>query len=101
MIEDYTDKGTLWDPVLAAYSYSFNKDTQKFTPYDPGFPVNYLYFVGRWGDEAPPDDSEGQVEIFGQRKFVGGPTGPLDKRLVRENMSGIKGDDWIWPFLVV
>jgi hypothetical protein len=100
-VEDYCDRGKLWDPILSAYSYSYDRSTRKFSPYDGKFPVNWLYFLGRWGDDAPPKGSPGQVEIFGQRKFVGGPTGPLDKRLDRENMSGVKGDDWIRPFLTV
>lgn len=89
----------MWDPVLTAYSYSYDRTSKKFTPYDEKFPVNWLYFLGRWGDDAPPDDSPGQFEIFGQRRYVGGPTGPIDKRLDRENMSGVKDDNWVRPFL--
>jgi hypothetical protein len=91
----------MWDPVLSAYSYRYDGSSQKFSSYDNKFPVNWLYFVGRWGDDAPPKGSSGQVDIFGQKRYVGGPTGPLDKRLVRENMSGDKNDNWVRPFLTV
>jgi hypothetical protein len=100
-VEDHTDKGKLWDPTLSAYTFSYDRTSLKFTPYNEGTPVNWLYFLGRWGDDAPPDGSKGQVDVFGQRKYVGGPTGPIDKRLDRANMSGVKGDDWISPFLTV
>lgn len=101
LVEDHCDRGKLWDPTLSAYSYSYDRTSKKFTPYDQSFPVNWLYFLGRWGDQTPPDGSNGQVVIFGQKKYSGGPTGPIDKRLDRENMSGVKGYDWIWTFLTV
>lgn len=91
----------MWDPVLSAYTYSYNRTSLKFSPYDEIFPVSWLYFLGRWGDDAPPDNSPGQLDLFGQRRYVGGPTGPIDKRLDRENMSGDKNDNWIRPFLTV
>jgi hypothetical protein len=100
-VEDYCDKGKLWDPTLSTYSYSYDRTTKKCNPYDEKFPVNWLYFLGRWGDDAPPPGSKDQVEIFGQKRYVGGPTGPMDKNLDRKNMSGVKGDDWIRPFLTV
>lgn len=99
LVEDHCDRGKLWDPVLSTYSYRYDRASQKFSPYDPGFPVNWLYFLGRWGDAAPPKGSEGQFEIFGQKRYSGGPTGPIDKRLDRENMSGVKNDNWVRPFL--
>ncbi|KAL3466712.1 hypothetical protein BJX64DRAFT_215109 [Aspergillus heterothallicus] len=77
---DQTDQGTLWDPTLGAYAYSYASDTQTFQPYDPSYPVNWLDFNGRWGDDALP----GGPELFGQAKYVGGPTGPKFKSLDRE-----------------
>ena len=100
-VVDHCDRGKLWDPTLSAYTYSYDRASQKLTPYDASAPVNWLYFSGRWGDDAPPKGSPGQKVIFGQKRYVGGPTGPMDKRLDRENMSGVKGDDWIRPFLTV
>lgn len=86
-VEDHTDKGKLWDPTLSAYSYSFNANTNTFTPYDPGFPTNWLYFSGKWGDQQYPFSDPRQKRILGisaTAKFVGGPTGPLDKQLNRK-----------------
>lgn len=48
---DYTDKGPLWDPTLSAYYYSYDESTEKFTAYNDSTPVNWLYFLGAWGDE--------------------------------------------------
>lgn len=44
--------------------------------------MGWLYFEGRWGDDALP----GGPEFFGQAKWTGGPTGPKFKTLVRENV---------------
>lgn len=44
--------------------------------------MNWLYFEGRWGDDALP----GGPEFFGQAKWTGGPTGPKFKSLVREKV---------------
>ncbi|KAL2836104.1 hypothetical protein BJY01DRAFT_238421 [Aspergillus pseudoustus] len=77
---DHTNQGTLWDPVLGAYAYSYASDTKTIEPYDPTYPVNWLNFNGRWGDDALPSGPE----LFGQAKYVGGPTGPKFKNLDRE-----------------
>ncbi|EFR02498.1 vacuolar protein sorting protein 62 [Nannizzia gypsea CBS 118893] len=47
---------------------------------------------GRWGDEQLPDNTPGQVELFGQRKYTTGPNGPMFKELVRDKIcpSGVK-----------
>lgn len=85
-VEDHCSKGTLWDPTLNAYIYSYDASSQKFTPYDPSYPVGWLYFTGAWGDAQLPDSTSGQIDVFGQRKYVGGPTGPEDKQLNRTNV---------------
>lgn len=79
---DKTDHGILWDPTQNAYAYSYDNTTRTFQPYDPGFPVNWLYFNGQWGDAALP----GGPELFGQPKWAGGPNGPKFKQLVREEV---------------
>ncbi|EZF29009.1 hypothetical protein H101_07305 [Trichophyton interdigitale H6] len=91
-LEDETDEGTLWDPTLSAYVYSYSSTTGLFTPYDPNTPTNWLYYQGHWGDEQLPDDAPGQVELFGQRKYSTGPDGPMFKELVRDRVcpSGVK-----------
>ncbi|KAL4884744.1 hypothetical protein BJY04DRAFT_170026 [Aspergillus karnatakaensis] len=79
---DETDQGTLWDPVLGAYAYNYIAATQTFEPYDSSYPVNWLNFNGRWGDDA----LQGGPELFGQKKYVGGPNGPKFKSLEREKV---------------
>ncbi|KAL4873615.1 hypothetical protein BDV12DRAFT_182383 [Aspergillus spectabilis] len=79
---DQTNQGTLWDPVLGAYAYSYAAATRKFEPYDPSYPVNWLDFNGRWGDDA----LRGGPELFGQAKYVAGPNGPKFKKLEREQV---------------
>lgn len=77
---DYTDRGVLWDPILNAYAYTYNTETGAFTGSDPGVPVAWLEFNGRWGDDQPP----GEPTIFGEAKYVAGPDGPKFKGLNRE-----------------
>ncbi|KAL4757436.1 uncharacterized protein BDW70DRAFT_153354 [Aspergillus foveolatus] len=77
---DQTNQGVLWDPALGAYAYAYVPATQTFEPYDPSFPVNWLDFNGRWGDDA----LQGGPELFGQAKYVGGPNGPKFKNIQRE-----------------
>ncbi|KAF4269815.1 hypothetical protein KXW98_005543 [Aspergillus fumigatus] len=81
-VVDHTDRGLLWDPVLSAYAYSYDSDSRTFRPYDPSYPVNWLNFNGQWGDDALP----GGPELFGQKKYSGGPNGPKFKKLVRDQV---------------
>ncbi|EEH07572.1 conserved hypothetical protein [Histoplasma capsulatum G186AR] len=101
LLEDETDKGVLWDPILSMYAYSYNNATEKFKPYDASTPTNYLYFDGRWGDEQLPDDAEGQIVLFGQRKYVSAPDGVKFKGLVREKVCPGNGECMIWDGLRV
>lgn len=81
-VMDYTDKGTLWDPIANAYAYSFDAASQTFQPYDRRYPVNWLEYNGQWGDDALP----GGPELFGQAKYSAGPNGPKFKHLVRSTV---------------
>ena len=88
-LEDTTDQGTLWDPLLSAYFYSYNADTKAFAAYDDSYPLAWLNYIGRWGDEEYPDSDPRQNKIFGidaSAEFVDGPTGPIDKQLNRTNV---------------
>lgn len=82
LLVDHSDRGRLWDPTLNAYAYSYNDTTKSFSPYDDRFPVSFLNFNGHWGDDALP----GGPEFLGIPKYAGGPTGPKDKWLVREEI---------------
>ncbi|KAF2259469.1 hypothetical protein CC78DRAFT_537083 [Lojkania enalia] len=86
LLVDTTDAGPLYDPLPSSYFYRFANHT--FTPYDASAPTAFLYFRGRWGDEQYPDSDKRQQQLVGNRKYTGGPTGPVDKQLERKE---------IWP----
>lgn len=79
---DQTDQGVLWDPASGAYAYSYAADTQTFEAYDSSYPVKWLDFNGKWGDDA----LQGGPELFGQAKYTGGPNGPKFKNLQRDKV---------------
>ena len=89
ILTDTTDNGTLWDPTLNAYFYSYNPSSNAFTAYDPSYPTAWLSFVGQWGDEQYPDSDPRQHKILGidaTAEFTSGPTGPEDKQLNRTDV---------------
>jgi len=81
-LQDYTSKGTLWDPVLSAYFYNYSASTASFKSLN-GSPLGAMNYRGRWGDQQYPEEDTRQKYFFGWWKFVGGPTGPWDKQLNR------------------
>ncbi|KAJ5816362.1 Vacuolar protein sorting-associated protein 62 [Penicillium robsamsonii] len=83
---DYTDRGILWDPVLNAYTYTYDKTTAAFEAVNSEDPVVWLDFNGKWGDDQPPNEPE----IFGEAKNVGGPNGPKFKGLDRQKVCPSK-----------
>ena len=86
LITDYTDQGTLWDPILDAYYYSFDPAANTYTANDSSFPTQWLSFVGQWGDKEYPDSDPRQHKILGidaTARYASGPTGPRDKQLNR------------------
>lgn len=101
LIEDHCDEGTLWDPTLAAFAYSFDQSSNIFSSFDTGVPVNWLYFKGHWGDAQLPDSAPGQVDVVGQRKYVAGPTGPADKALNRSAVCPSADGCIVRPILTV
>lgn len=93
LVEDFTDFGAIWDPLLSAYYYSYDANTKAFTAYDDSTPVNWLNFIGQWGDAQYPDSDPRQKSIFDLAyKYVGGPTGPEDKQLNRTEVCPDNGD---------
>jgi hypothetical protein len=102
-LEDDTNAGTMWDPLLSAYWYSYNGGNGEFKTYDQSgkTPVNWLYFKGRWGDQEYPTSDRRQVKLFGQAKFSGGPTGPADKQLNRANICPENGKKCILRTILV
>ena len=91
VLEDYTNRGVYWDPLLSTYFYKFDAGSNNFAPYNEGTPSNWLYFKGRWGDQEYPKSDRRQVKLFGQAKFSSGPTGPADKQLNRDKICPENG----------
>ena len=89
-LEDYTDKGVRWDAVGSSWVYNYNSETGGFEAYGDA-PLEWLEYKGKWGDEAYPNSDERQVDLFGQKKWVGGPTGPVDKQLDRKEVCPDNG----------
>lgn len=89
-LEDYTDKGRRWDALGSSWVYAFDAESGKFTAYGDA-PVAWLGFAGRWGDQEYPKSDKRQVDLFGQKKFVSGPTGPRDKQLNRKDVCPDNG----------
>ena len=87
-LEDHTDAGVFWDPFIAStsYNYDYDNSTGVFTAYNGADPTGWLNFNGKWGDNQLPDRTLGQIDLFGEAKYVAGPTGPKDKDLGRENV---------------
>lgn len=87
---DYTSKGTLWDPTLSTYFYNYNVSSVEIGEAGEfesigDSPVAAMKYRGKWGDEQYADDDPRQPEkFFGFSKYVGGPTGPVDKQLNRK-----------------
>jgi hypothetical protein len=95
VLEDHTNKGVMWDPLLSAWYYKFDAVSNSFTAYDGQVPTGWLGFTGRWGDQEYPESDKRQVKLFGQAKFTGGPTGPADKQLNREKVCPDNGNTCI------
>lgn len=100
VLEDYTNRGVYWDPLLSAYYYKFDAGSNAFTPYN-GEPTAYLGFQGRWGDQEYPTSDKRQVKLFGQAKYSSGPTGPADKQLNRDKVCPDNGKTCILRTILV
>ena len=92
VLTDYTDQGTLWDPLASAYFYSYDASAKTYTAYDSSYPTAWLQYLGKWGDAQYPNSDPRQREILGisaTAKFSGGPTGPEDKQLNRTEVCPV------------
>ncbi|KAJ4346942.1 uncharacterized protein N0V89_010875 [Didymosphaeria variabile] len=90
LLVDDADAGPKYDPLLSAYFYTFAPSSKTFTPVEPtpDAPTGWLYYKGKWGDEEYPASDKRQKSLLGNKKYVGGPTGPADKQLDRKE---------VWP----
>jgi hypothetical protein len=106
IIPDHTSAGSLWDPTLSAYYYRYTNATNAsntgakgtFSTYDDSTPKDWLYFLGRWGDEKLPKSDPRQSCPFGIDalcRWTGGPTGPVDKQLERAKVCPDNGNPCI------
>ncbi|KAB8290422.1 hypothetical protein EYC80_010854 [Monilinia laxa] len=91
LLQDYTSRGTLWDPVLSSYFYTYDIPSSSFTEASEDSPLGAMEYKGKWGDAQYPRDDKRQSEFFGFWKFVGGPTGPWDKQLGRSKVCPDNG----------
>jgi hypothetical protein len=89
LLVDETDAGPFYDPVPSSFCYKYTQaPTPTFAPFNNTDPTGFLNFTGRWGDDTYPDTDKRQKQLAGNKKYVGGPTGPADKQLLRKE---------IWP----
>lgn len=107
LLVDNTDAGFFWDPLLSAYyasvSFASGSTTPVFAAYDSTTPINWLNFVGKWGDEQYQSSFPDQYDIFGQTHYSSGPTGPEAKDLERGQAtcpSGIPDPCVILPIVI-
>lgn len=93
---DYCDAGQLWDPVSSAFFYHMDPTSFKLTrlftpestsPRDSNL-TSFFYFNGIWGDTqyAGDDPRQRTVPVFGLKRYVSGPQGPIFKGLVRKGL---------------
>lgn len=81
----------MYDPVPASYLYTYTSaPTPTFTPLTSNTPTSFLLFTGHWGDTKYPESDKRQQGkgLLSFKKYVGGPTGPVDKQLERKE---------VWP----
>ncbi|KAF7924679.1 uncharacterized protein EAE97_010630 [Botrytis byssoidea] len=91
LLQDYTSRGTIWDPVLSSYFYTYDARTKEFSKASENSPVQAMEYLGKWGDAQYPEDDKRQSKFFGFWKYVGGPTGPVTKGLVRDKVCPDNG----------
>jgi len=104
-VNDSMSAGPLWDPTLNTNYYTYSPSSAPtdqpagpdtsilagggaFTAASPNATPNWLYFLGRWGDQQYPDSDPRQVNFLNLNatwEWVTGPTGPWDKQLVRSD----------------
>lgn len=88
LLQDVTDRGPLWDPLLNMHSYTYNLTDHRLraSTLTPHAPTEWFYFVGHWGDKAYPLNDSRQYYFAGQYHYVNGPYGPIYKNLGREHV---------------
>ncbi|ODQ78602.1 hypothetical protein BABINDRAFT_162803 [Babjeviella inositovora NRRL Y-12698] len=104
MLNDYADRGSLWNPVLNYLAYTF--DGARLTPGNGSVPFReateyadgrWLFYTGHWGDQTLPMKDPRQHWSVWLKKYIDGPRGPLLKNLLR--VSPCQRTKW-WNFLL-
>ncbi|KAI5283700.1 Vacuolar protein sorting-associated protein 62 [Ascosphaera aggregata] len=104
LLHDVTERGSLWDPTLNAYTYTYNVSTDELlaSTYTPKAPLSWFYFSGHWGDKFYALNDNRQYRFGGQYHYVNGPLGPRFKHLDRtrvcpgdESRTSCVIRDWI------
>ena len=93
LLHDQTDRGPLWDPSMNLHAYKYNLAANHLVPSTrtPSAPVNWFYYIGRWGDKAYPLDDRRQYRFAGQKHYESGPLGAQFKRLGRKTVCQSDG----------
>ena len=88
LLQDVTDKGPLWDPLLNVDMYSYNLTSGDLQPdhTNPEASTAWFHFAGHWGDKIYPLSDPRQYEFAGQYHYVDGPLGPKFKNLGRSSV---------------
>lgn len=88
ILHDQTDRGPLWDPLLNAYTYTYNHltDDLRASNSTPEAPTEWFYFGGHWGDKVYPLGDSRQYMFAMQYHYVSGPLGPRFKNLGRRKV---------------
>lgn len=88
LLQDITDRGPLWDPLLNSYAYTYDVGTEtlRASTFTPNAPIEWFHFRGHWGDKFYPLGDERQFRFAGQYRYVNGPLGPKFKHLDRKTV---------------
>ncbi|KAI9725108.1 MAG: Vacuolar protein sorting-associated protein 62 [Chrysothrix sp. TS-e1954] len=107
LLSDVTDRGPLWDPLLNSHTYTYDTKTDllRSSNLTSEAPVEWFYYIGKWGDKAYPQKDPRQYKFAGQYHYVNGPSGPRFKNLRRQKVCQGRGDcelqHWrgtqLWP----
>ncbi|RWA10265.1 hypothetical protein EKO27_g4816 [Xylaria grammica] len=95
LVTDTTDAGTPWDITQNYRGYWYDTSSGTFSvaggastggSEEAGETADWLLWEGAWGDQQYPTSYSGQYCIFGQCRYVSGPTGPVAKNLGRSTV---------------
>jgi len=99
-LSDETDQGPYWDVTQNYRGFFYDNSTGVFTSAGGASTggteqttegVNWLYWLGMWGDEQYPSNDSRQYCIDTECHYSSGPTGPLAKNLGRTTVCQSTG----------